>query len=57
MRQKTAARVKKILALADSGVTRRDIARILEMDERTVARVVNERDNLPKVRERVWDAK
>ena len=57
MRQKTAARVKKILALADSGVTRRDIARILEMDERTVARVVNERANLPKVRERVWDAK
>ncbi len=67
MSKKTQEKVTEILALRigsnyaagamfDGKMSRKRIAQLLDMDERVVARVIKERDNPPKVRERVWDA-
>jgi DNA invertase Pin-like site-specific DNA recombinase len=55
MSAKVAAKAPKILRYAEQGVALKDIAKLVSCDERTVARVVRERDEPRTVRPRVWD--
>lgn len=52
---KIAAKVPEILRLHDAGFTNKRIKEMLGGDERTIARVINNRDNLPTTLERKWD--
>lgn len=55
MTEKVAKKVKEILRLFDAKVPRYQIAKLVKLDERTVAKIVNNRHNLPAPRERTWD--
>lgn len=55
MTAKVQKQVKEILRLFDAKVPRYQIAKLVKLDERTVAKVVNNRHNLPAPRERTWD--
>lgn len=53
--KKTAAKVREILKLWDSGFKKIRIKEMLGGDERTIARIINNRENLPPTLERKWD--
>jgi DNA invertase Pin-like site-specific DNA recombinase len=55
MTAKVKKQVKEILRLYDAGIPRYKIAKLVGFDERTVAKVINNRDNLPEIWECVWD--
>lgn len=55
MRASTAKKVDEVLRLSDAGFKSWRIHEMTGLDQRTVLRIIKDRDELPGVRERVWD--
>jgi DNA invertase Pin-like site-specific DNA recombinase len=55
MRKSTHDKAKKVLNLFDKGLAIYEIKRIVEMDDRTINKIIENRDNLPPIRSRTWD--